>query len=67
MKWSRVIRRRIERAGEGVNVVADLNAVVTANVDEPGAARTSAQSRQTVVQRSRQGPRQGKQGKSSES
>ncbi len=51
MKFSRTIRRSIRRsAADGVNVVADVNAVVAGNVNEPG-GKTSVSSRQTVVQR----------------
>jgi precorrin isomerase len=51
MKFSESIRRRIRHSRDGVNVVADVNAVVAGNVNEPG-RKTSVSSRQTVVQRS---------------
>ena len=50
MKFSETIRRRIRHSKDGVNVVADINAAVAGNVNEPG-RKTSVSSRQTVVQR----------------
>ena len=51
MKFSETIRRRIRHSSQdGVNVVADINAAVAGNVNEPG-QKTSVSSRQTVVQR----------------
>jgi hypothetical protein len=51
MKFSDTIRRRIRHSKDGVNVVADVNAAVAGNVNEPG-RKTSVSSRQTVVHRS---------------
>ncbi len=50
MKLSEVIRRRIRHSQDGVNVVADVNAVVAGTVNEPGQT-TSVSSRQKIVQR----------------
>jgi hypothetical protein len=43
----KLIERRIRRAGDGVEVDADVNAVVAANVGERGAV-THASSEQSV-------------------
>jgi hypothetical protein len=51
MKFSETIRRRIRHSKDGVNVVADVNAAVAGNVNEPG-GKTSVSTRQNVVQRS---------------
>ena len=50
MKFSDTIRRRIRHSKDGVNVVADVNAVVAGTVNEPGQT-TSVSSRQRIVQR----------------
>ena len=50
MKLSEVIRRRVRHSQDGVNVVADVNAVVAGSVNEPGQT-TSVSSRQRIVQR----------------
>ncbi len=52
MNVRRLIQKRIRHASEGVNVVGDVNAAVSANVNEPGPSRTHVSSRQRVVQRS---------------
>ena len=52
MKIRKIVQERIRHAGEGVNVAGDVNAVVSANVNEPGPSHTSVSSRQRVVQRS---------------
>jgi len=46
----RVIRKRIRHNKDGTQVVADVNAVVAANVNESG-SRSSVSSRQRIVQR----------------
>jgi hypothetical protein len=51
MNLREVIRRRIRHKAEGVDVQADINAVVAANVGERGAS-TATSSRQTVTHRS---------------
>jgi hypothetical protein len=49
----KVIRRRIRHHAEGVDFAGDINAVVAANVNEPGSVnRVSSSSSQRVVQRS---------------
>jgi hypothetical protein len=47
----RVIRKRIRKKGDGIDIAADVNAVIAVN-DGGGRSRTSVSSRQTVVQRS---------------
>jgi hypothetical protein len=49
----KIINKRIRRAGKGWNVAADVNAVVSSNVNEPGTkSRTSTRQRTRIVQRS---------------
>jgi hypothetical protein len=55
MNVRKVIRRRIRRTGEGSHISADVNAVVSANIGEPG-SRSSVRSRQRIVQRSGTAP-----------
>ena len=50
MKINKVIQRRIRRNRDGVNVAADVNAAVTANVSE-SSRHTHVSSHQRVVQR----------------
>ncbi len=50
MRLSEVIRRRLRASARSVDVQGDVNAVVAANVNEPGSV-TSTSSRQRVVQR----------------
>jgi hypothetical protein len=54
MNIRKVIKRRLRREGDGMNVAADVNAVVSANVGERGrsVSRTSSRQRTQVVQRS---------------
>lgn len=54
MNIRKVFRRRIRHSEKGLNVAGDINAVVSANVDEPGSrsTRSSVRSRQRIVQRS---------------
>jgi hypothetical protein len=47
----KVFRRRIRHNEEGLDVAADINAAVSANVNQPG-SRSSVRSRQRIVQRS---------------
>ena len=51
MKLRKVINRRIRRSGDGVDVVGDVNAVISANVGERGSHSTVSSS-QRIVQRS---------------
>ena len=52
MRVQRSIQKRIRHAAKGVNVVGDVNAAVSASVNEPGTTKTSSSSRQRIVQRS---------------
>ncbi len=52
MKVNRIFQKRIRHSGDGVNVVADVNAVVTGNVGEGGTSSSRMVSRQSIVQRS---------------
>ena len=52
MNVRRLIQKRIRHEGGGLNVVSDVNAAISANVNEPGPSRTHVSSRQRVVQRS---------------
>jgi hypothetical protein len=53
MNLRRIIQRRIRHHGRGVNAVGDLNAVVSANVNEPGSKNVvTSRTRSRVVQRS---------------
>ena len=47
----KVIQRTLRHSKDGVNVAGGLNAVVNANVNEPGESRTSVRSRTRIVQR----------------
>lgn len=51
MKVRKVIRKRIRQQGRRSQVNADINAVVAANVNEPG-SRNVVRSRSRIVQRS---------------
>ena len=58
-RWNRlemnigaIISRRLRRALEGIDAAGDVNAVVSANVGQPGSA-TAVSSTQRVVRRSR--------------
>ena len=56
MSPKKVINKRIRRSGKGWNLAADVNAVVSSNVNEPGSkSRTSTRQRTRIVQRSGQG------------
>jgi hypothetical protein len=49
----KIIQRRIRHAGDGVNAIGDVNAVIAANVNKGGSrTHVSTRSRQRVVQRS---------------
>ena len=53
MKIRKVIQKKIDHQDEGVQVAGDVNAVVSANVNEPGSKNhvSSRQSKARVVQR----------------
>jgi hypothetical protein len=55
MNIRKVIQRRIRHTGDGVDVAGDINAAISANVNEPGQS-THVSSKQTVVQRSGEPP-----------
>ena len=48
MNVRKLIQRRIGHSGGGVNAVADVNAVVAGNVNEPGSSRTHVSTRQST-------------------
>ncbi len=53
MRIAREIRKRIRHESANANVVGDVNAVIAANVNEPGArTSTSSRSKVRIVQRS---------------
>jgi hypothetical protein len=53
----KVIRKRIRRIKNGVQVDADINGVIAANVGEQGSrSRVRARSRSRIVQRAGQPP-----------
>jgi hypothetical protein len=47
----KVIQRTLRHEKDGVNVAGGINAVVNANVNEPGETRTSVRSKTRIVQR----------------
>jgi hypothetical protein len=51
MKLRKVIQRQIRRNADGVSVAGGLDAVVSANVNEPGTTETSVRSKTRIVQR----------------
>lgn len=55
MNIRKVIQRRIRHTGDGVDVAGDINAAISANVNEPGSS-TQVSSKQTVAQRSGEPP-----------
>jgi hypothetical protein len=52
VKIRKLIQRRLRHEREGMNVSGDVNAAISANVNEPGPSRTHVSTRQRVVQRS---------------
>ena len=52
VKVRKLIQRRLRHENEGMNVSGDVNAAISANVNEPGPSRTHVSTRQRVVQRS---------------
>ena len=50
MNIRKIIDRRIRHSGDGVDVVGDVNAVISANVNERGGS-SHVSSRQRIVQR----------------
>ena len=51
MNIRKIINRRIRHSGDGVDVVGDVNAVISANVNERGGS-SHVSSKQRIVQRS---------------
>jgi hypothetical protein len=51
MKLRKVIQKRLRRDGDGVSVAGGLDAVVSANVNEPGRSETNVRSHTRIVQR----------------
>jgi hypothetical protein len=51
MKIRKVFKEQLKSRMKGVNAASSVNAVVSANVNEPGSTRTRVSSRQRVVQR----------------
>ena len=64
MKLHKVIQRRIRRSGEGVDLVGDVNAAISANVGEKSST-THVSSRRTVSadSRKKEAPRDETQGR----
>jgi hypothetical protein len=50
MNVRKIINRRIRHSDDGVEFVGDINAVVSANVNEPGGS-SHVSSKQRIVQR----------------
>jgi hypothetical protein len=50
MNVRKIINRRIRHSDDGVDVVGDINAVISANINEPGGS-SHVSSRQRIVQR----------------
>ena len=48
----KIVQRRIRKNADGVGLAADVNAAVSANVNEPGSSHTHVSTRQRIVQRS---------------
>lgn len=53
MKVRKVIRKGIDSKKDGIRVAGGVNAVVAANVHEPGSQGVRVSSRQRIVQSSR--------------
>ena len=53
VRLRKVIQKRIRDQRDGTDIVADLNAVVAANVREPGTAAAQVSSQNRIVQKSR--------------
>ena len=52
MRIRKILDRQIRHRSEGVEIAGDVNAVISANVNEPGTTVTSTRSHNTIVQRS---------------
>ena len=51
IKFQKVIRKRLDRSEDGISVAGELNAAISANVNEPGVTKTDVRSTSKVVQR----------------
>ena len=51
MKLRKVIQRHIRADADGVSAAGGIDAVVSANVNEPGTTRTTVRSKTRIVQR----------------
>jgi hypothetical protein len=51
MKLRKVIQKQLRRDADGVSVAGDVNAVVSASVNEPGTTETNVRSHTRIVQR----------------
>jgi hypothetical protein len=51
VKLRKVIQRQLRHNKDGVSVAADINAVVSATVNEPGVTKTTVSSKSRIVQR----------------
>ncbi len=51
MNLREVIQKTVRASGRGTDTVGNVNAAVTASVNEPGPSRTHVSSRQRIVQR----------------
>lgn len=53
MDIRKIINKRLRHEGDGVHLAGDVNAVISANVGEPGSvSKTSSRQRTRIVQRS---------------
>lgn len=52
MKVRKVVRKEIDHDSDGARVTGGVNAVIAANVNEPGPNHTRVSSRQRIVQTS---------------
>jgi hypothetical protein len=53
VRLRKVIQKRIRDQRDGTDIVADLNAVVAANVREPGTSAAQVSSQNRIVQKFR--------------
>jgi hypothetical protein len=60
VKIKKVIEERIRRQSGKARVAGDVNAVISANVNEPGRSVTSVSNKQRVVQRTPKKPTEGR-------
>jgi hypothetical protein len=52
MKFEKVIRKAVRAKGEGIDLVADVDATIAANVGTGGSASSRSSRRTRIVQRS---------------